>query len=314
MKKITSKFKLVWFIAIALILISAVGVTNAYYNNSKKLPSITTLATEHVTNLSVPFSFRDQTAKQTTIWVKPTERTIVQRTSTTAKVSPTVVTSVGHEETYRYAGQYGDDIHPVVAYYNPAAWELLLVRKDRALPLTYLTSTVILSVGGGNPQQRLDVRVASFYIKMYNDANRDGVQLIPYSGYRTIARQKQNYERKIRQYQDQGFRYTEACNLAAQIVLPPGCSEHEAGLAMDIVAPGRWSLDEGFADTKEFAWLTEHAQDYGFVLRYPKSKTKITGVDYEPWHWRYVGVSNARIMSAESLCLEEYLTTQGINW
>ena len=86
----------------------------------------------------------------------------------------------------------------------------------------------------------------------------------------------------------------------------PGTSEHETGLAADIVTPSYQRLDAGYAGTKAAKWLLENAASYGFVLRYPEDKTEITGIDYEPWHYRYVGVEAAKEIMAQGLCLEEY--------
>ena len=90
--------------------------------------------------------------------------------------------------------------------------------------------------------------------------------------------------------------------MAATIILPPGTSEHNAGLAMDIC-----SLEQSFDKTAEFRWLNEHAADYGFILRYTEEKQDVTKKIYEPWHWRYVGVENAKAIKASGKCLEEYL-------
>jgi D-alanyl-D-alanine carboxypeptidase len=126
--------------------------------------------------------------------------------------------------------------------------------------------------------------------------------LTPLSGHRRISTQKTNFENKIKYYMGQGYDRTTATQKAAEIILPPGTSEHNAGLAMDII-----SLDVSFENTEAFRWLQNHAQDYGFILRYPKDKEKITGITYEPWHWRYVGVGYAREINQSGLCLEEYL-------
>jgi D-alanyl-D-alanine carboxypeptidase len=87
----------------------------------------------------------------------------------------------------------------------------------------------------------------------------------------------------------------------------PGGGRRETGLAIAISRKGVWRTDPGFHGTKEFNWLTAHAQDYGFILRYPQGKEQFTGVSYEPWHWRYVGVEAAQKIRASGQCLEEYL-------
>ena len=103
---------------------------------------------------------------------------------------------------------------------------------------------------------------------------------------------------------DMGYSRVEATQMAATRILPPGTSEHNAGLAMDICVA---STSANFEQTDEFAWLMENAADYGFILRYPEDKQDITKITYEPWHWRYVGVENAKAMKASGECLEEYL-------
>ncbi len=153
-----------------------------------------------------------------------------------------------------------------------------------------------------NSEQRLDTEVAKAYEKMYAAAKKDGATLTPCSGYRSYERQETNYKRKIKFYEGQGFSQDEARKKAATRIMPPGSSEHNLGYAMDIICAEAW-----FKDTKEFKWLKENAQDYGFILRYPEDKQDITGVIYEPWHWRYVGVEAAKEMKENNQVLEEYL-------
>ena len=104
----------------------------------------------------------------------------------------------------------------------------------------------------------------------------------------------------------QGMSYMEAYKLASQAVTVPGASEHQIGLALDIFCDTYTSLDEGFADTEAGKWLAEHSCEYGFTLRYPSGKEYITGIEFEPWHFRYVGKDAATIMKDENICLEEF--------
>ena len=115
------------------------------------------------------------------------------------------------------------------------------------------------------------------------------------------------YERKTKYYTDQGYDLATAKEKAAAVVNPPGYSEHNCGLAADLNSPEHTGLDEGFENTTAFRWLCEHAADYGFILRYPKGAEAQTEITYEPWHWRYVGVENARKISASGLCFEDYI-------
>ena len=111
----------------------------------------------------------------------------------------------------------------------------------------------------------------------------------------------------VSEYQAQGKSYEEAYAITKTIRAVPGCSEHNSGLAADIVSVYYQNLDSGFDQTPEYAWLSENAAEYGFILRYPYDKQDVTKIIYEPWHYRYVGVEQAKKIKASGLCLEEYL-------
>lgn len=199
---------------------------------------------------------------------------------------------------YAYAG-----FNPSTAVINSEKWYLLLVNRNYILPEDFTVKTTAVKGGG----QSLDYRVTPYYDKMIAAAEADGISLIPVSGYRSVERQRTNFERKIKLYMDKGYSKAEATRLASEIVLMPSTSEHNAGLAMDFGTNGNYTLDENFAKTEAFEWLSENAADYGFILRYPEDAQDITMVTYEPWHWRYVGVENAKKIKASGLTLEEYL-------
>lgn len=191
------------------------------------------------------------------------------------------------------------DGNPVTVSPDGEHWELTLVNLQYRLPEDY-KPTLKAAVEGSSVQ--LDERVAPFYAEMYAAAKADGCTLTPYSGYRTYARQQENFDRKVAYYVSQGLGETEAIAKTQTRILPAGASEHNMGFAMDIV-----SASADFVSTKEFSWLLEHAHEYGFILRYPENKTDITSVMYEPWHWRFVGKEAAAEMQKSGQCLEEYL-------
>ena len=145
------------------------------------------------------------------------------------------------------------------------------------------------------------------FLEMQKAAAADGVTVWMQSGYRSVKYQTGLYERKTKYYTDQGYDLATAKEKAAAVVNPPGYSEHNCGLAADLNSPEHTGLDEGFENTTAFRWLCEHAADYGFILRYPKGAEAQTEITYEPWHWRYVGVENARKISASGLCFEDYI-------
>lgn len=213
--------------------------------------------------------------------------------------TPTPTPSVPVTESgyaYSYAG-----FNPTEIEISETDWHLTLVNRNYILKEGYTPKLAEAVAGSGI---YLDYRVAPHYQKMYDAAKADGVTLTPNSGYRSYDLQKNNFNNKINLYVSQGYDKVTATQNAARIILPPGTSEHNAGLAMDI----GW-VTEDFENSAAYAWLDEHAQDYGFILRYPKSEDKqsITEIIYEPWHWRYVGVEAAQSMKQTGQVLEEYL-------
>lgn len=178
-------------------------------------------------------------------------------------------------------------------------WNLAIINTKYPLPDSY-APTLSNVISGSNIQ--LDSRVSERYAEMYAAAKLSGCVLTPYSGYHSYALQETNYNRKVNFYVNQGISAEEANQKASAQVLPAGCSEHNAGLAMDIV-----SASSDFINTKEYKWLCENAHNYGFILRYPEDKTAITGMNFEPWHWRYVGTQAAKEIKEKNQCLEEYL-------
>ena len=151
----------------------------------------------------------------------------------------------------------------------------------------------------------LQTEAAEAFLSMQAAAARDGVDVRMQSGYRSVSYQKKLYDNKTQYYRDKGLSEAAAREKAAAIVNPPGCSEHNCGLAADLNSPEHTTLDTGFADTAAFRWLCENAEQYGFILRYPKEAESVTGITYEPWHWRYVGAENAALLNQSGLCLED---------
>ncbi len=181
-------------------------------------------------------------------------------------------------------------------------WSLILVNKQYPIPEDYECDLV--SIHGGRKADRRCVKALTDMMKAATD---DGVVLQICSAYRTHEKQTELFHRKINKMTASGLSYMDAYSKAAKSVTFPGTSEHELGLAFDIITPGYSTLNAGFADTAAGKWLYEHAPEYGFILRYPKGKEEITGIIFEPWHFRYVGKKYAREMTDANLTLEEYL-------
>ena len=180
-------------------------------------------------------------------------------------------------------------------------WKLVLVNKQHPIPDDYSFELGTIS---GNMQ--CDERVISPLKEMLKAARADGIGLIICSPYRDLGRQTMLFSNKVNRYMGGGMSYMDAYNLASQAVTVPGSSEHQIGLAVDIITSDYTSLDEGFGETPAGKWLADNSCKYGFILRYPQGKEEITSIEYEPWHFRYVGTDAATIITENNICLEEF--------
>ena len=179
---------------------------------------------------------------------------------------------------------------------------LLLANAENPLPQDWSIQTEEVQNG-----YEMDKRAAPAMREMIQAAKEDGVELMLCSAYRSVEKQQQLFDRSQQAYMAQGMSEEEAYAKTATETAIPGTSEHQTGLAADIVTPTYQMLDAGFADTPAGQWLSEHAAEYGFVLRYPQDKQAVTGIIYESWHYRFVGKTHAKLMKESGLCLEEYL-------
>lgn len=155
----------------------------------------------------------------------------------------------------------------------------------------------------------LDSRAAEYAKKMISDAATSGIVLQVCSAYRAKDLQQRLFTNKYNEYIQNGLSESAAYAKTSTIIAIPGTSEHQTGLCMDIVTPSYQVLDSGYADTDAAKWLYENAHNYGFILRYPEDKQDITMIIFEPWHYRFVGVENAKLIKESGLCLEEYIET-----
>ena len=187
-----------------------------------------------------------------------------------------------------------------------ADWLLTLVNNNVKLPDGW-EETLEIKVADTSTGKELATVAADAFINMKNAAAAEGIDLMLCSGYRSVEYQQSLFDAEKQKWLDKGNSEEEAYNQAKTVVAVPGYSEHNSGLAADIVTPKHQNLDEAFGKTDAAKWLFEHAPEYGFILRYPENKQAITGIIYEPWHYRYVGVENAKAITASGLCLEEYL-------
>ena len=142
---------------------------------------------------------------------------------------------------------------------------------------------------------------------MLSDCKAAGCEPVVCSAYRAHEYQVKLYQRKITRLMATGMSQEQAEKEAGTVVAVPGTSEHQLGLALDIIDNSNWTLDSSQENTKTQKWLMEHSWEYGWILRYPNGKTELTGIIYEPWHYRYVGKEIAAELHQLDMCLEEYL-------
>ena len=187
---------------------------------------------------------------------------------------------------------------------------LILVNWDNPLKENYVPSDLVKAksiigdvVAYRNDSAKLDRRTAEAALAMFKAAKKDGIKnLFISSAYRSIDAQRDIEKRRREKdptYFDDPYNHP-------VIAMPHNMSEHSTGLAIDILLTTMRNDDQAFADTEQGKWLAKNAHKYGFILRYPKDKEHITGVIFEPWHFRYVGVDAATEIYERKICLEEY--------
>lgn len=176
-------------------------------------------------------------------------------------------------------------------------WRLILVNSSHPLPDKFAVTLTELSNG-----ICVDDRIYPDLQQMFDDARKDGLSPVVGEGFRTREAQQKMMNDKINTYINEGYSKKEAEKLAKNSVAEPGTSEHELGIALDINAADRdnnWDV---------YTWLDDNAYKYGFIQRYPYGKEDITGIEYEPWHYRYVGRKAAEEIYDQGITLEEYLS------
>lgn len=177
-------------------------------------------------------------------------------------------------------------------------WNLKLVNKDNSVDRSYVPELEELDDG-----IMFDKRAIKYLRNMISAMYKDGITKIwVASAYRSYDKQEELFNNKVEYYKKEGKKQEEAEKLSQTVVQRPEMSEHNLALAADFN-----TVSNDFEETKAFKWLQKNAEDYGFILRYPKDKQDITGITYESWHWRYVGKEHAKVMNEKGYCLEEYI-------
>ena len=260
-------------------------------------------------------------APVTTTTTAPTTTTTTTKVTTTTRpaTSTQAVDSSGNyldangmlqlptEGRYVQAGSYaaGEEI----------PWNLRLVNDWNPLPEGYedkVTYKQLNVLYRRLDSHKGDSRVLEHLDAMMAAGRAAGIKdLAVQSAYRTVATQKRLYWNEVDEHRTGVYSELKAQYAANTVVKRPGYSEHHLGLAFDLGGNGNFNLNQNFEKTEAFKWLIAHCHEYGFILRFPKGKEAVTGVIYEPWHYRYVGVEAATYIMENGLCLEEYLAQIG---
>ncbi len=178
-------------------------------------------------------------------------------------------------------------------------------------PWNYIPEDYVINLEQVQGKYNMDIKAAESARKLVAAAKEAGFDMQLCSAYRTVEKSAELYQRKVNEYIGYGYSEENAKVEAAKWVAPPGTSEHHTGLAMDLVSADYWNyysdLEHDYENFDSFRWMYEHCAEFGFILRYPKDKQDITGITYEPWHYRFVGIEAAEYIMENGLCLEEYL-------
>ena len=182
------------------------------------------------------------------------------------------------------------------------------VNRWNPIPEDYQPDLVPISSSISYAGRKIDRICHDALVQMIADCKAStGSTVYIVSAYRDQENQTANYNKEVQSYLSKGYALEDARQAASMSVATPGTSEHQLGLAVDIIDTKRWALTPAQADLPGQKWLMENCWQYGFILRYPENKTDVTGIVYEPWHYRYVGLDAAAALHASGLTLEEYL-------
>lgn len=182
------------------------------------------------------------------------------------------------------------------------SWMLVLVN-----PWNPLEEDVDINLTQLQNGHAVDSRCYSELQEMMDGCREAGNSPLICSSYRSLSEQNELYGEQVSNWVSDGYTQANAEVEAGKVVAVPGTSEHQLGLAVDIVDINYQILDKDQEDTEVQKWLMDNSWRYGFILRYPADKSELTGIIYEPWHYRYVGKDAAKYIYENDICLEEYL-------
>ena len=278
-------------VAVILLLVACITLTVLWRSAAKKARG--TASVGEASSLSV-------------VSIDSSQENLAAEVAFSSKAGSAAASSTPKSSAVAASSKVGSSSKTVPASGQLGQWNLKLVNRQNLLENnTNIQTAKIEARFARDVGMKYDARAVSYLNAMCAAAEKDGVSLLVISSFRLHSRQVTLFQNQLKKVQANNPQLSEqaAIDKAATVVAYPGSSEHELGLAVDFN-----SVEETFENTKQFAWLQAHAAEYGFVMRYPKSKQSLTGVIYEPWHYRYVGKDHAAKMNQLGYCLEEYVT------
>ena len=278
-------------VAVILLLVACITLTVLWRSAVKKARG--TASVGEASSLSV-------------VSIDSSQENLAAEVAFSSKAGSAAASSTPKSSAVAASSKVGSSSKTVPASGQLGQWNLKLVNRQNLLENnTNIQTAKIEARFARDVGMKYDARAVSYLNAMCAAAEKDGVSLLVISSFRLHSRQVTLFQNQLKKVQANNPQLSEqaAIDKAATVVAYPGSSEHELGLAVDFN-----SVEETFENTKQFAWLQAHAAEYGFIMRYPKSKQSLTGVIYEPWHYRYVGKDHAAKINQLGYCLEEYVT------
>ena len=263
-----------------------------YTDGGIALPTVTTPVT--TTTAATTTTTITTTTTATTTATTTTATTTTTTTTTAATTTSTTVTTTTTVLPLAT---------PSVETLDPTYERLLLVNAWHPIEADFQNELVSVEKQYLNGSlNQVDAGMYPYLMALLKDARAQGISLYVRSPYRSYNTQNTLFQNKVKRVINAGTPADQAEAKAAQAVARPGTSEHQTGLAIDFNV-----ASSTFEKSDAYPWMLENAEKYGFVLRYPKGKTDITGIMFESWHWRFVGINAAKEMNERDMVLEEYL-------
>ena len=245
----------------------------------------------------------------TTIATEPPATETVSAAQQTQPISAQPAVSTAKSSTTAAQSTTQTTQKPVSSGAVPAGNKnLTIANTSNYLSKDYVPALVIIGdkVPVWHPDMKLTKETLDAFVNLYTDMQSQKVGIIKVSSaYRSYQKQGDNLNNKIKELMGKGYTEKDAYDKATKTIQPAGASEHQLGVSIDVSNTG--SLTKAFGNTPQGTWLARNAHKYGFIIRYPENKISVTGIDYEPWHLRYVGIEHAAYIYENKLCLEEYV-------